>query len=76
MSRYQGSLFDDADDHTRAPYEVRHNGFRRETDLARAFWIGTDRFKRTTLWVPKSVIIDEDDTTVTVPTWFAEKEGL
>lgn len=48
-----------------------HEGVRRETERAKLFVIDGDE-----VWVPKSVIIDENDELVGVQPWWAEKNDL
>lgn len=51
--------------------EVEYDKLIRETDAAQLYSIGGDE-----VWIPKSVILDDDGTVLTVQRWFAEKEGL
>ena len=51
--------------------ELPHDGVIRETGLAKLFDLGDCE-----AWIPKSIIDDEDDELVTVPEWWAIKEGL
>lgn len=55
------------------PVEISYTEIVTESDGAILFADGGDRF-----WIPKSLIQDhdEDDKIVTIPEWFAEKEGL
>ena len=50
---------------------IDHDGLVYETDDAKLFEIDDEK-----VWIPKSLISDEDDESVDVPEWFAEKEGL
>lgn len=53
--------------------EISYTRVVTDSDLAILFEDSEDRF-----WIPKSVIQDhdEDDKIVSIPAWFAEKEGL
>jgi len=55
------------------PVEISYTRIVVDSDLAILFEDGTDQF-----WIPKSLIKDhdEDDKIVSIPEWFAEKEGL
>jgi len=50
---------------------VSYEGIEYVTNLAAKIIIDGEKF-----WVPKSVIVDADDETVIVKSWWAEKEGL
>lgn len=51
--------------------DLPHDGIEHETDEAILFKSDADRFL-----IPKSLIDDWDAGMVSVPVWFAEKEGL
>ena len=50
---------------------IEHAGKVRETDKATLF-----AFEEGEQWVPKSLIEDEDEETVSIPYWLAKKMGL
>jgi hypothetical protein len=50
---------------------LEHDGVIRETDKAKCFLIENEE-----IWIPKSLIKDENEELVAVPQWFAKKNGL
>lgn len=51
--------------------KLMHDGIEHETDDAIMFDFG-----EVSIWIPKSVITDHDDSTLEVLAWFAEKAEL
>lgn len=54
---------------------VRTYGRARETDKAVLFKFGRG-FMGRSVWVPKSLVLEEGDEFIEIPRWFAEQEDL
>ena len=50
---------------------IDHDGQKHETDKAILFDVGGEE-----VWIAKSLIEYEDDTTLEIPRWLAEEKGL
>jgi len=53
------------------PVIVDFDDIETETDVSKLFKIGDDK-----VWIPKSQISEETDTTFTIPQWLAEDRDL
>jgi hypothetical protein len=59
------------------PFDIDFDRIETETDDAILFVVEDDPFAPETFWIPKSIAdVDHENNTVSVPMWFAIKEGF